>query len=56
MALAATADTSAWDVLVTRDSGKAVVVTGLSTADEAAVVQYGGWNGPDRQWQLVRIG
>lgn len=39
VASAATVDPSAWYVLVNHNSGKAVEVTGRSTADGAVVVQ-----------------
>lgn len=31
-------------------------MTGSSSADGAAVVQYGDWKGANQQWQLVRLG
>jgi hypothetical protein len=54
-ASAATVDTSAWYVLVNRNSGKALDVYNLSTSDGGNVVQYDDWGGANQQWQLVRI-
>ncbi len=39
-ASAATVDTSAWYVLVNRNSGKALDVNGASTADGASIIQW----------------
>jgi hypothetical protein len=55
-ASAATVDTSAWYVLVNRNSGKAIEVQNASTADGGNIVQYTDWNGANQQWQLIRIG
>jgi endo-1,4-beta-xylanase len=48
-------DTTAWYVLVNRNSGKAVEIQGASTADGANVVQYTDHGGGNQQWQLVRV-
>ncbi|MEV5721569.1 hypothetical protein AB0L41_47595 [Amycolatopsis mediterranei] len=45
-AVAATVDTSAWYVLLNRNSGKTVEVQGASTADGAAVDQRGDCSSP----------
>jgi aryl-phospho-beta-D-glucosidase BglC (GH1 family) len=41
--------------LINRNSGKAVEVEGLSTADGARVRQWSDWGGANQQWQLVRL-
>ncbi|RKT75049.1 ricin-type beta-trefoil lectin protein [Saccharothrix variisporea] len=55
-ASAATVDTTAWYVLVNRNSGKAMDVSGASTADGAAVQQYSRHDGANQQWQFVDSG
>ena len=54
-ASAATVDTTAWYVLLNRNSGKALEVQNASTADGGNIVQYADWGGNNQQWQLVRI-
>ncbi|UJW31131.1 RICIN domain-containing protein [Saccharothrix sp. AJ9571] len=56
VASAATVDTSAWYVLVNRNSGKAVEVTGQSTADGAVVHQWSRHDGANQQWQFADSG
>jgi hypothetical protein len=53
---AATVDTSAWYVLVNRNSGKAMDVAGASTADGAVVQQWTRHDGANQQWQFVDSG
>ncbi|MEU9571797.1 RICIN domain-containing protein [Streptomyces massasporeus] len=53
---AATVDTQAWYVLVNRNSGKALEVTGSSTADGARVSQRTRDDGAGQQWQFVDSG
>ncbi|MCF1643854.1 RICIN domain-containing protein [Streptomyces indiaensis] len=53
---AATVDTQAWYVLVNRNSGKALEVTGSSTADGARVSQQTRDDGADQQWRFVDSG
>jgi hypothetical protein len=55
-ASAATVDTSAWYVLVNRGSGKALDVSGNSTADGAAIHQWTRHNNANQQWQFVDSG
>jgi hypothetical protein len=55
-AAAATVDTSAWYVLVNRNSGKALDVSGVSTADGAVVQQWSRHDGTNQQWQFVDSG
>ncbi|MFG2039132.1 non-reducing end alpha-L-arabinofuranosidase family hydrolase [Dactylosporangium sp. NPDC048998] len=55
-ASAATVDTSAWYELVNRNSGKALDVCGVSTADGACVQQYTRSGGQNQQWQFVDSG
>ena len=43
-------------MLVNRNSGKVLDVTGRSTADGAAIVQYRDTGGTNQQWQLVDSG
>ncbi|ROT29381.1 family 43 glycosylhydrolase [Micromonospora sp. HM5-17] len=52
---AAVVDTSAWYVLVNRNSGKAIDVLDHSTADGATLIQYTDLNGANQQWQLIPI-
>ncbi|RSM67974.1 alpha-L-arabinofuranosidase [Kibdelosporangium aridum] len=56
VATAATVDTSAWYVLVNRNSGKALDVSGVSTADGAVVHQWSRHDGANQQWQFVDSG
>ncbi|KQX77204.1 RICIN domain-containing protein [Streptomyces sp. Root1310] len=53
---AATVDTNAWYVLVNRNSGKALDVSGASTADGARVAQRTRSDGANQQWQFVDAG
>ncbi len=55
-ASAATVDTSAWYVLVNRNSGKAMDVSNTSTADGAVVQQWSRHDGANQQWQFVDSG
>ncbi|HET6710969.1 non-reducing end alpha-L-arabinofuranosidase family hydrolase [Amycolatopsis sp.] len=55
-ASAASVDTSAWYLLVNRNSGKAMDVSGVSTADGAAVHQWSRHDGANQQWQFVDSG
>ncbi|WP_421736076.1 endo-1,4-beta-xylanase [Cellulomonas sp.] len=49
-------DTNAWYVLVNRNSGKALDVYNLSTADGAPIKQWSRNNGNQQQWQFVDSG
>jgi hypothetical protein len=53
---AATVDTSAWYVLVNRNSGKALDVNGASTADGANLIQWTRANTTNQQFQFVDAG
>ncbi|MFG1997523.1 RICIN domain-containing protein [Spirillospora sp. NPDC048911] len=53
---AATVDTTAWYVMVNRNSGKALDVQGSSTADGARVSQWTRNDGANQQWQFVDSG
>jgi hypothetical protein len=55
-ASAATVDTSAWYVIVNRNSGKALDVSGVSTADGARIHQWTRHDGNNQQWQFVDSG
>jgi hypothetical protein len=55
-ASAATVDTNAWYVLVNRNSGKALDVYNLSTADGGRITQWARNNGNQQQWQFVDSG
>ena len=55
-ASAATVDTSAWYVLVNRNSGKAMDVYNLATTDGAPIVQWPRNDGNQQQWQFVDSG
>ncbi|WP_206791963.1 non-reducing end alpha-L-arabinofuranosidase family hydrolase [Amycolatopsis sp. MtRt-6] len=55
-ASAATVDTTAWYVLVNRNSGKALDVNGASTADGANLVQWTRTNATNQQFQFVDSG
>ncbi|MFI6025478.1 non-reducing end alpha-L-arabinofuranosidase family hydrolase [Amycolatopsis magusensis] len=56
VASAATVDTTAWYVLVNRNSGKALDVSGVSTADGAVVHQWARHDGANQQWQFTDSG
>ncbi|MGW2218236.1 non-reducing end alpha-L-arabinofuranosidase family hydrolase [Nonomuraea sp. NPDC001684] len=53
---AATVDTNAWYVLVNRNSGKALDVYNLSTADGGRITQWTRNNQNQQQWQFVDSG
>jgi hypothetical protein len=53
---AATVDTNAWYVLVNRGSGKAMDVSGVSTADGAQIHQWARHDGNNQQFQFVDSG
>jgi Glycosyl hydrolase family 62/Ricin-type beta-trefoil lectin domain-like len=53
---AATVDPNAWYVLVNRNSGKALDVSGVSTSDGAPVQQWTRHDGLNQQWQFVDSG
>ncbi|MFI6787995.1 non-reducing end alpha-L-arabinofuranosidase family hydrolase [Nonomuraea sp. NPDC050383] len=53
---AATIDTNAWYVLVNRNSGKALDVYNLSTADGGRITQWTRNDGNQQQWQFVDSG
>ncbi|MER6756268.1 non-reducing end alpha-L-arabinofuranosidase family hydrolase [Micromonospora echinofusca] len=55
-AAAATVDTSAWYVLINRNSGKALDVYNLATNDGARIVQWARNDGNQQQWQFVDSG
>ncbi|WP_435866509.1 non-reducing end alpha-L-arabinofuranosidase family hydrolase [Streptosporangium sandarakinum] len=55
-ASAATVDTDAWYVLVNRNSGKALDVYNLSTADGGRITQWTRNNGDQQQWRFVDSG
>ena len=55
-ASAATVDTSAWYVLVNRNSGKAVDVYNLATNDGARIAQWTRNDQNQQQWQFVDSG
>ena len=55
-ASAATVDTTAWYVLVNRNSGKALDVNGASTADGANLIQWTRSNTYNQQFQFVDSG
>ncbi|TDC65572.1 alpha-L-arabinofuranosidase [Micromonospora sp. KC207] len=55
-ASAATVDTTAWYVLVNRNSGKALDVNGASTADGARLIQWTRTNANNQQFQFVGSG
>jgi hypothetical protein len=55
-ASAATVDTSAWYVLVNRNSGKALDVSNTATADGASIHQWSRHDGANQQWQFVDSG
>ncbi len=55
-AAAATVDTSAWYVLVNRNSGKALDVYGQATTDGARITQWTLNNGTNQQWQFADSG
>ena len=49
-------DTAAWYSLVNRNSGKAIDVYNLSTADGARITQWSRNSGTQQQWQFVSSG
>ena len=49
-------DTSAWYVLLNRNSGKALDVYNLATNDGARITQWARNNGNQQQWQFVDSG
>ncbi|MFE9017164.1 RICIN domain-containing protein [Streptomyces sp. NPDC007808] len=53
---AATVDTNAWYMLVNRGSGKALDVSGASTADGAGVAQWARHDGANQRFQFVDSG
>jgi hypothetical protein len=55
-ASAATVDTSAWYVLVNRNSGKAVDVYNFATNDGARIAQWSRTDAANQQWQFVDSG
>jgi hypothetical protein len=55
-ASAASVDTNAWYLLMNRQSGKVLDVTGTSTADGALIQQWTRNDGPWQQWQFVGVG
>ena len=55
-ASAATVDTTAWYVLVNRNSGKALDVYNLATNDGARITQWARNDGAQQQWQFVDSG
>ena len=55
-AAAATVDTSAWYVLVNRNSGKALDVYNLATNDGARITQWARNDQNQQQWQFVDSG
>ncbi|GIG90361.1 family 43 glycosylhydrolase [Plantactinospora endophytica] len=55
-ASAASVDTSAWYVLVNRNSGKALDVYNLATNDGARITQWTRGDGAWQQWQFVDSG
>ncbi|WP_158849616.1 non-reducing end alpha-L-arabinofuranosidase family hydrolase [Saccharothrix deserti] len=55
-ASAATVDTTAWYVLVNRNSGKALDVYNLATNDGARITQWARNDGNQQQWQFVDSG
>lgn len=55
-ASAATIDTTAWYVLVDRNSGKALDVDGMSSNDGARIIQWTRNDGANQQWQFVDSG
>ncbi|GAA3463798.1 poly(3-hydroxybutyrate) depolymerase [Saccharothrix longispora] len=55
-AAAATVDTGAWYVLVNRTSGKALDLSGSSTADGARITQWMRHDAANQQWQFQDSG
>jgi hypothetical protein len=53
---AATVDTTAWYVLVNRNSGKAIDVFNFATNDGARIAQWTRTNANNQQWQFVDSG
>jgi beta-xylosidase len=56
VASAATIDTSAWYVLVNRNSGKALDLYNLATSDGARITQWSRNDQAQQQWQFVDSG
>src|SRR5207247_3827669 len=56
IATAATVDTTAWYVLLNRNSGKALDVNGASTADGAQLIQWTRSDANNQQFQFVDAG
>ncbi|MBX6384854.1 MAG: family 43 glycosylhydrolase [Microbispora sp.] len=55
-ASAASVDTSAWYVLINRNSGKALDVYNWSTADGGSLVQWSRTDGNNQQWRFIDSG
>ncbi len=55
-ASAATADPSAWYVLLSRNSGKALDVYNLATNDGGRIIQWSRHDQANQQWQFVDSG
>ncbi|MBO4205888.1 RICIN domain-containing protein [Micromonospora echinofusca] len=55
-AAAATVDTNAWYVLVNRNSGKALDLSGSATTDGAQITQWTRHDRANQQWQFVDSG
>jgi beta-xylosidase len=55
-ASAATVDTNAWYILANRNSGKALDVYNLSTADGGRITQWSRNDGNQQQWQFADSG
>ncbi|MFB9683657.1 non-reducing end alpha-L-arabinofuranosidase family hydrolase [Amycolatopsis plumensis] len=55
-ASAATVDTTAWYVLLNRNSGKALDVNGAATTDGAGLIQWSRTNATNQQFQFVDAG
>jgi len=55
-AAAATVDTSAYYVIISRHSGKAIDVYNFATHDGAPIVQWSRNDGNQQQWQFVDVG
>ncbi|MBE1876930.1 non-reducing end alpha-L-arabinofuranosidase family hydrolase [Myceligenerans pegani] len=55
-ASAATIDTTAWYVLVNRNSGKALDVYNLDTSNGASIKQWSRNDGDQQQWQFISSG
>ena len=55
-ASAATVNTNAWYVFVNRNSGKAMDLYNLNTADNAPIVQWARNDGNQQQWRFIDAG